>query len=1146
MRRLRQYECRPSLRKNSPGAPGATRPLPDLFGQHGTIGLMSGEAPRYDVEPGYGGGHTVLQRHLEHLGLQYVPTRGRYGAPERSVIVLNPSLEQMKDLGKKFGQESVVFSKGPEDHRIVYVNGAHAGKFQPYAGKHETFDTEPDNDYTYFPGHGFLRLHFDWNAAPVAFDTSATEAASSIPGPATSTVEAAGMDGVQPEHGPGDADDRAGAPDPDHEDHIKKSSYNKKAQIRARTSEQNTRIFGDYLRRLGFLPKASNQDRFGTGPGQRGLSYTPGRGSPAHELGHALMTPIGESLREHQQKLGSVSHGSQTSTMTPDQRIAEEGAAFKVQAMVQRRAGVKVTDDSAHRYFEEKPTRGPEEVEAARADARAALGDYELGIKTLDRKGNMVPGTSVNAQINTRAIPHPNNYQWHDGHTDHHSHGLKKDMRPAVQEHPHAAGPPQEQPHQNAQAAPVGVKTYAQFAAPYGRVVPGTKSNLLHYPYQGKAFEAKKLVADHGFKSYYAGGKYGRPDLGARNYNTKHLMVYDPSPDSGASFNDEGYTDAWRHMHELAHAVTYPALNSIYGEGRRIGKLGVHRSLRESQRAVHWEWLAAHKQRELSEQMGIRIPDEDFHRELNTVMHDAVHRAVTGQFTEPSDEGFIPHPHKVPLETALGMVTSEAQKLGLTDHNSLVTRKSEGEHTLSEKNITINEAKMALAKTLKEKLEVLKKDYLAMRQKELRKDEAPAVPAATPSLALKVTVPDLANCPKCGNPDAPGSCTCLLKGEGKTALFSGSENKGPKEPGLFSGAKKGAEPAKKDEPALFNGSENKGPKEPGLFNGAHKGAEPAKKGEKSPALFNGADKSGPKQPSLFARAKGGEDVFKDEPNMSLFSGAENKGDKEPELFNGAKKGASPLGKEEKSAGAKCGQCGKPMNPADAMVGGAGDGKKPTCGACARKNHASVVNKSESPLFKAMAAKNLCKTCMKSHQGPRCSGEPKPVKKDEKSPVEESSTPSGEEKHKDAVLPGDKKSKAIAAEGSGGKITANKTLKKDGPPMAKPPSGKNPTATPASKPGAQGVAQAAKPAVPATGAAPITKGDFGMTDSGKAMTLPKPAAPKKDASMIRGRPAGHIGVGRHALPGQHLFKKPAAAPAAAPAAPAAPSAATGTK
>jgi hypothetical protein len=120
---------------------------------------------------------------------------------------------------------------------------------------------------------------------------------------------------------------------------------------------------------------------------------------------------------------------------------------------------------------------------------------------------------------------------------------------------------------------------------------------------------------------------------------------------------------------------------------------------------------------------------------------------------------------------------------------------------------------------------------------------------------------------RCKQPDAPGSCTCLTKSEGKTALFNGAENKGKKEPALFSGAKKGAEPAKKD--------------------------------EKSPSLFNGADKSGKKQPSLFERAKGGEDVFKEEPNMSLFSGSDkNKGDKQPGLFDGAHKGAAPLDKED--------------------------------------------------------------------------------------------------------------------------------------------------------------------------------------------------------------------------------------------------------
>jgi hypothetical protein len=59
-------------------------------------------------------------------------------------------------------------------------------------------------------------------------------------------------------------------------------------------------------------------------------------------------------------------------------------------------------------------------------------------------------------------------------------------------------------------------------------------------------------------------------------------------------------------------------------------------------------------------------------------------------------------------------------------------------------------------------------------------------------------------------------------------------------------------------------------------------------------------------------------------------------------------------------------------------------------------------------------------------------------------------------------------------------------------MAKPPSGKNPTATPTSKPGAQGVPQPAKPATPATGAAPVAKalGDFDRKSGGGA---PRPLA-----------------------------------------------------
>jgi peptidoglycan/xylan/chitin deacetylase (PgdA/CDA1 family) len=76
----------------------------------------------------------------------------------------------------------------------------------------------------------------------------------------------------------------------------------------------------------------------------------------------------------------------------------------------------------------------------------------------------------------------------------------------------------------------VGTSTYAQFAVPYGASTRANPTDLFHYPYQGKNQDIDRLVKDHGYTTYYAGGKYGRPDLANRNYNTKHLMIYDPSP----------------------------------------------------------------------------------------------------------------------------------------------------------------------------------------------------------------------------------------------------------------------------------------------------------------------------------------------------------------------------------------------------------------------------------------------------------------------------------------------------------------------------------------------------------------------------------------------------------------------------------------
>lgn len=391
------------------------------------------------------------------------------------------------------------------------------------------------------------------------------------------------------------------------------------------------------------------------------------------------------------------------------------------------------------------------------ADRTVTKAEIAAGLATVLRK----------AIAAARGPEHPLSYPWHNEHTDHHlqvmspgvvmRHG--SNLSKAMGAHPHMdQGKPGEVqgPH-NDQAAGAGVSTYGKFALPYGTVDKSKPADLFHYPYQGKNKEINNLVKDHGFSSYYAGGKYGRPDLANRNYNTKHLMIYDPSPGSGGDFGTEAYTDGWRKIHELSHALTYPELNAQYGEGRRIGKLGTHRNLREALRAVHWEHLAAHKQRELSQQIGVHVPDHVFNKEYNTVMHDAIHRAVTGKFTEPSAEGFRPHDHKLPLEHALGMVRESAHNLGITGMHDLI-KKNEGNTTMADdKVLEAKEWRTALAKGLQERVDAYSKQMLELRQRELKKNLGADPMLVAPAPAMKPA--DL--CPLCRKEDKPGKCMCL-------------------------------------------------------------------------------------------------------------------------------------------------------------------------------------------------------------------------------------------------------------------------------------------------------------------------------------------------------------------------------------------------
>lgn len=257
---------------------------------------------------------------------------------------------------------------------------------------------------------------------------------------------------------------------------------------------------------------------------------------------------------------------------------------------------------------------------------------------------------------------HPNAYPW----------GGRE-----AAEHPHTTVPePPSAPETNEQVVPRGTRAgdvYTSLAQSYGAL--GKPTSLVHYDYRPYEEKIDDLIRSKGYETYYAGGKYGRPDLANRNYSTGHLMVYDPTPGQGGDFDDEALTRSWRKLHELSHAETYATLNDKYGEGRRLGRLGYQRTLREAKRAVEWEALAVLKQRELSEAVGHPIDDETFAREWNTVLHDAVHRAITGKFTNPEEEGFEPASKPVPLEVAFRQLEEHAHGLGLKGEDDLLKRR---------------------------------------------------------------------------------------------------------------------------------------------------------------------------------------------------------------------------------------------------------------------------------------------------------------------------------------------------------------------------------------------------------------------------------------------------------------------------------------
>ncbi len=286
-------------------------PIPEvadhpLFSGAYPVGLMAGEKPL--TTPSVQGGDAALRKMLQDQGLKFEETPGSYGSPENSFIVHGPTREQMYQMGKALGQESVVYSnKG--NHELLYTNGPNDGKAHPghsHYGFHPT--AAPADYFTQIPGKGFLRLYFNQDQLnPVPLQQP----------------QAAPMVKSEP---------------------LIKRSKNVREQTRNITPLQamNRRI--QYAQKIGLNPVKNHA----TGvdfPKAKGSELGYGSDFPVeHETAHAMMTPAGRTIRQYQTHLNSTTDSPDEGDEEGDAHhisgTKDENIANQLENQIDRRSGV--------------------------------------------------------------------------------------------------------------------------------------------------------------------------------------------------------------------------------------------------------------------------------------------------------------------------------------------------------------------------------------------------------------------------------------------------------------------------------------------------------------------------------------------------------------------------------------------------------------------------------------------------------------------------------------------------------------------------------------------------------------------------------------------------------------------------------------
>jgi hypothetical protein len=109
----------------------------------GSYGIMT---PEFPVE-GTAGTHEEFQKDLDLMGLKYEPVEGKYNNPENGYIIHGATHDQLRKLGEKYRQESVVHSDEEGNNTMIYCKGDNKGMMS--VGKGIVYHKEkPDNYWT--------------------------------------------------------------------------------------------------------------------------------------------------------------------------------------------------------------------------------------------------------------------------------------------------------------------------------------------------------------------------------------------------------------------------------------------------------------------------------------------------------------------------------------------------------------------------------------------------------------------------------------------------------------------------------------------------------------------------------------------------------------------------------------------------------------------------------------------------------------------------------------------------------------------------------------------------------------------------------------------------------------------------------------